>query len=245
MTQQWVLTALVCLWWALPSSVAWCGGGRVLAAARLRVTMGPPSPSREYQKGDGGVRRQAANLVPINEQIKADSVRVIAPGDDTDEDGLPTEVMVGIFPLAEARKMAEGMDLDLVLINDKGDPPVCKIIDYGKYKYAAEKKKKENAKKQVKSEIKEVKMSYKIDDHDFDVRVRAVQRFLADGDRVKVMVVFKGREMQHKDLGKELLERIYKPIEEIATMDSTPKVEGRSMSMLVGPKQGAGVPAKG
>jgi len=183
------------------------------------------------------VRRAPANLVPINEQIKVDQVRVIAPGDDVDEDGMPTEVMVGIFPIAEARKMAEGMDLDLVLINDKGDPPVAKIIDYGKYKYAMEKKKKENAKKQVKSEIKEVKMSYKIDDHDFDVRVRAVQRFLADGDRVKVMVVFKGREMQHKDLGKELLERIYKPIEEIASMDSSPKIEGRAISMLVGPKQ--------
>lgn len=82
-------------------------------------------------------------------------------------------------------------------------------------------------------------MSYKIDDHDFDVRVRAVQRFLGEGDRVKVVVQFKGREMQHKDLGKELLERIYKPIEEIASMDSTPKVEGRSMTMLVSLKQKA------
>lgn len=195
------------------------------------------SPSREFQKGDGGVRRQPANVVPINEFIKADKVRVIAPGNETDEDGMPSEIMLGIFPLAEALQKAESYDLDLVMLNDKGDPPVVKIIDYGKFKYYLEKKKKENSKKQVKSEIKEVKMSYKIDDHDFDVRVRAVQKFLTAGDRVKVVVVFKGREMQHKDLGKDLLDRIYKPIEDVASMESSPKVEGRSMTMLVGPKK--------
>ena len=223
---------------AVRGSDAWLALNNPWRRQSTQLLMGMPSPSREFQKGDGGIRRMPANIVPINEQIKAPQVRVIAPGEGIEEEsGLPPEVMVGIFPLAEARKMAEDMNLDLVLINDKGDPPVCKIIDYGKFKYSQEKKKKENAKKQVKSEIKEVKMSYKIDDHDFDVRVRAVQRFLADGDRVKVMVVFKGREMQHKDLGKELLDRIYKPIEEIASMDSSPKVEGRAMSMLVGPKQ--------
>ena len=204
---------------------------------RNPLWMAYPSPSREFQKGDGGVRRNAQPIAPINQFIKADKVRVIAPGNETDEDGMPSEVMLGIFSLSEALDKAAALELDLVMINDKGDPPVCKIIDYGKFKYSQEKKKKENAKKQVKSEIKEVKMSYKIDDHDFDVRVRAVQRFLGEGDRVKVVVQFKGREMQHKDLGKELLERIYKPIEEIASMDSTPKVEGRSMTMLVGPKQ--------
>ena len=183
------------------------------------------------------MRRVAANVVPINKEIKADTVRVIAPGNETDEDGIPNEIMLGIYPLAEALAKAEEYELDLVLINDKGDPPVCKIIDYGKFKYSLEKKKKENAKKQVKSEIKEVKMSYKIDDHDFDVRVRAVQRFIADGDRVKVVVVFKGREMQFKDLGKELLDRIYAPVQEIAVLEAPPKVEGRSYAMMVGPKQ--------
>lgn len=105
-------------------------------------------------------------------------------------DGEPTEVMAGIFPIAEALKMAEEFDMDLVLINDKGDPPVCKVIDYGKFKYGMEKKKKENIKKQVKVEIKEVKMSYKIDQHDFDVRLRAVQKFLADGDKVRDVMTF-------------------------------------------------------
>ena len=110
---------------------------------------------------------------PINQYIKADKVRLIAPHNETGED-----VMLGIFPLVEALATAAKYEVDLVMINDKGDPPVCKIIDYGKYKYAMEKKKKENAKKQVNVDIKEVKMSYKIDQHDFDVRVRAVKKFL-------------------------------------------------------------------
>ena len=121
---------------------------------------------------------------PINELIRADRVRLIAPGNSTGE-----EVMLGIFPLAEAQQKAEEYGLDLVLINDKADIPVCKIIDYGKHKYYVEKKKKENLKKQVKVDIKEVKMSYKIDQHDFDVRLRAVQKFIGDGDRVRILII--------------------------------------------------------
>lgn len=147
--------------------------------------------------------------------------------------------MLGIFAIKEAIEKAEEMELDLVLINEKADPPVCKIIDYGKFKYIQEKKKKDNLKKQIKTEIKEVKMSYKIDQHDFDVRMRAVQKFLEDGDRVKVIVQFKGREIQHKDLGKDLLMRIFKPVEETALMEGTPKIEGKSVTMLLGPKKTA------
>ena len=121
---------------------------------------------------------------PINQFIKADRVRLIAPGDEIGEDK-----MLGIFSLSEALQQAEQYEMDLVMINDKGDPPVCKIIDYGKYKYSQEKKKKENMKKQIKVDIKEVKMSYKIDQHDFEVRMRAVQKFLADGDRVSKLLV--------------------------------------------------------
>eukprot|EP01036_Dinobryon_divergens_P022017 gene22017-30249_t len=171
---------------------------------------------------------------PINEYIKADKVRLIVPKLDSDSG---EEVMLGIFSLKDALLEAEKMELDLVLINDKADPPVCKVIDYGKFKYSVEKKKKENAKKQVKGDIKEVKMSYKIDQHDFDVRVRAVQKFLNDGDRVKVVVQFKGREMQHKELGHDLLMKLFQPLVEVASMESTPKVEGRAMSMLVAPKR--------
>ena len=176
--------------------------------------------------------------VPINGMIKnIDRVRVIVPGNETDADGDPTEVMLGIFSFQDAMKTADEYGLDLVLINDKADPPVCKVIDYGKYRYIMEKKKKENLKKQVKMEIKEVKMSYKIDQHDFDVRMRAVQKFLSDGDRVKVVVQFKGREMQHKDLGKDLLMKIYTPLEEVASMESSPKMEGKAITMLLGSKK--------
>jgi translation initiation factor IF-3 len=193
-----------------------------------------PTPSREFQVGGKG--KKGATVAPINENIRiSGNVRVIGPSDD--EDNATGEEMLGIYTIDEAQDMAEEAELDLVLINDKGDPPVVKIIDYGKYKYSLEKKQKENAKKQVKSEIKEVKMSYKIDQHDFEVRLRNVQRFLADGDRVKVIIQFKGREMQHKDLGRELLEKIYKPIENDATLESNPRMEGRSITMLVGPKQ--------
>ena len=124
---------------------------------------------------------------PINEYIKADKVRLIAPKLDSDNG---EEIMLGIFTLKDALLEAEKLELDLVLINDKADPPVCKIIDYGKFKYSVEKKKKENAKKQVKGDIKEVKVSYKIEQHDFDVRVRAIQKFIGDGDRVRLSKLF-------------------------------------------------------
>lgn len=151
---------------------------------------------------------------PINEFIKVPTVRLLLPKDD--DNGEPGEFMAGIFSIEDALEQARALDLDLgnrslinfhfgyiitiftdlnlkyyciVLINDKSDPPICKAIDYGKFKYSQEKKKKENLKKQVKSDIKEVKMSYSIDSHDFDVRVRAVQKFLSDGDRVSIDIV--------------------------------------------------------
>jgi len=180
--------------------------------------------------------QQNVNMAPqhiLNRLIRAEKVRVIVSGDAAEDD----DKMIGILPIAEALAEAETRGLDLVLINDKGDPPVCKIIDYGKFKYSIEKKKKENSKKQAKVDIKEVKMSYKIDQHDFDVRLRAVQRFIEDGDRVKVIVQFKGRELQHKHLGKELLLKIFKPVEEVCIMESVPKEEGRAVAMLLGPKK--------
>ena len=130
-------------------------------------------------------RKPQAPPPPINQYIKADRVRLIAPGNETGDD-----IMLGIFKLSDALLEAEKFGVDLVMINDKGDPPVCKIIDYGKYKYAMEKKKKENMKKQVNVDIKEVKMSYKIDQHDFEVRMRAVRKFLGDGDKVILQNLF-------------------------------------------------------
>jgi len=194
---------------------------------KTELSMSTPNPG-QFNRGS----RPSAPPPPINQYIKAQTVRLIVPGNDTGD-----EQMLGIFSLTDALLEADKFQMDLVMINDKGDPPVCKVIDYGKYKYSLEKKKKENLKKQVNVDIKEVKMSYKIDQHDFDVRMRAVRKFLGDGDKVKVVVQFKGREMQHKELGRDLLQKIYQPIEDIAAMESTPKVEGRAMTMLVGPKK--------
>lgn len=130
---------------------------------------------QQYNRGS----RPSAVPPPINQYIRAERVRLIAPGNDTGD-----EIMLGIFSLSDALLEADKFQMDLVMINENGDPPVCKIIDYGKYKYSLEKKKKENLKKQVNVDIKEVKMSYKIDQHDFDVRMRAVRKFLGEGDKV-------------------------------------------------------------
>ena len=144
--------------------------------SRSRSTLKMSSSPQQFNRGS----RPSAPPPPINQFIRADKVRLIVPGNDTGD-----EVMLGIFSLADALIEAEKFQMDLVMINDKGDPPVCKVIDYGKYKYSLEKKKKENLKKQVNVDIKEVKMSYKIDQHDFDVRMRAVRKFLGDGDKVR------------------------------------------------------------
>ena len=143
------------------------------------------STSTSNSNNNNRERKPVVPPPPINEYIKADKVRLIIPGNESTEN----DIMVGIFPLAEAQAYADNLQVDLVLINEKGDPPVCKAIDYGKYKYMIEKRKKENTKKQnsLQSEIKEIKMSYKIEQHDFDVRVRSIQKFLADGDRVSLL----------------------------------------------------------
>lgn len=146
----------------------------VQQSRRTELTMSTPNP-QQFNRGS----RPSAPPPPINQFIRANTVRLIVPGNDTGD-----EVMLGIFSLSDALLEAEKFQMDLVMINDKGDPPVCKVIDYGKYKYSLEKKKKENAKKQVNVDIKEVKMSYKIDQHDFDVRMRAVRKFLGEGDKV-------------------------------------------------------------
>lgn len=170
---------------------------------------------------------------PINDNIfiNAREVRVLLP----DEDG--KEELLGVMTLDEAKERAAEEGVDLVLINKNADPPVCKIIDYGKFRYEIEKKKKENAKKQVVGGMKEVKMSYKIDHNDFDVRQKRAIKFIQSGDRVKCVVQFKGREMQHSEIGKDLLLRLFEPLNEFAVMDGTPKLEGRSMIVIISPKK--------
>ncbi len=132
--------------------------------------------------------------------------------------------------------MAYDAGLDLVEISPTNRPPICKILDFGKYKYAAQKKAAEARKKQKTIEIKEIKMRPNIDTHDYDVKMRAVRRFFDDGDKVKVTLRFRGREMAHLNLGMELLQKVKEDTEEIAKVEAEPKLEGRQMMMVLSPK---------
>ncbi len=143
----------------------------------------------------------------------------------------------GVVSPATAMEMAEEVGLDLVEISPGATPPVCKIMDFGKYKYEQQKKAAEAKKKQKIIEIKEVKFRPNIDTHDYDVKMRSVTKFLGEGDKVKVTLRFRGREMAHQERGRELLERIAGDIEEIAKIEAMPKMEGRQMIMVVAPQR--------
>lgn len=172
-------------------------------------------------------KRNQKDLPQINERIRFPEIRVI----DTDGSQL------GIFTPSEALRMAEEKELDLVLVSETAKPPVCRIMDYGKYKFEQEKKAREAKKKQHTADVKEVKMRYKIDDHDYHVRVNQAQRFLKSGDKVKATITFKGREIQHSHLAEELLNRLATDLQEVAEVQQAPKKEGRNMMMLLAPKK--------
>jgi translation initiation factor IF-3 len=172
-------------------------------------------------------KRRQRDLPQINERIRFPKIRAI------DTDG----TQLGIISPQEALRIAEEKELDLVLVSDKADPPVCRIMDYGKYKFELEKKAREQRKKQHTADVKEVKMRYKIEDHDYQVRVNQAVRFLKDGDKVKATITFRGREIQHSDLAEELLKRMATDLEEIAEVQQAPKREGRNMMMLLSPKK--------
>ena len=131
--------------------------------------------------------------------------------------------------------MAEEAGLDLVEISPNANPPVCKIMDYGKYKYEQQKRESEARKKQKVIEVKEVKFRPNTDTHDYDVKMRNVFRFLENGDKVKITLRFRGREMAHQDLGRDLLQRVAEDIKEIGKVENMPKMEGRQMIMIIGP----------
>ena len=172
-------------------------------------------------------KRRQRDLPQINERIRFPKIRAI------DTDG----TQLGIISPQEALRIAEEKELDLVLVSDKADPPVCRIMDYGKYKFELEKKAREQRKKQHTADVKEVKMRYKIEPHDYQVRVNQAVRFLKDGDKVKATITFRGREIQHSDLAEELLKRMATDLEEIAEVQQAPKREGRNMMMLLSPKK--------
>lgn len=133
--------------------------------------------------------------------------------------------------------MAEDAGLDLVEISPNANPPVCKIMDYGKFKYETQKKEAEARKKQKTIEIKEIKFRPNTDNHDYDVKMRNVFKFLENGDKVKITLRFRGREMAHQELGRQLLERVAEDTTEIGKVENFPKMEGRQMVMLIGPVQ--------
>ena len=164
----------------------------------------------------------------INEQIRDREIRVITDAGE----------QLGIMSAREALRIAEEKDLDLVKIAPQATPPVCKIMDYGKYRFEQAKREKEARKNQHVVEIKEIRMSPGIDVGDFNTKLKNAQKFLADGNRVKVSVRFRGREMAHTDIGRDLLKKFAELCSEVATLDKAAKLEGRNMSMFLSPKAG-------
>jgi translation initiation factor IF-3 len=143
---------------------------------------------------------------------------------------------MGILATDDALRKAAEFGMDLVEIQPNAEPPVCKILDYGKYKFQAQKRASEARKKQKVIEVKEIKLRPNIDSHDYDVKMRAVRKFLDGGDKVKVTLRFRGREMAHIELGAKLLERVRGDVDEFAKIEAMPKMEGRQMIMVLGPK---------
>ena len=162
----------------------------------------------------------------INDEIGGIRVRLV------DEKGQ----MVGVVGRNEALTMAATAGLDLVEIAPNADPPVCKILDYGKFKYEEQKKKNEARKKQKIIEVKEIKLRPSIDDHDYEVKRRSMIKFIEEGDKVKVTMRFRGRELAHQELGMDVLIRVRDDLDEIAKVEQMPRMEGRQMTMVVSPK---------
>ena len=175
----------------------------------------------------GTIRNNNNDDLYINERIREREVRVIGA------DGQ----MLGIMSSMEARRLAEEAELDLVMISPAAKPPVCKIIDYGKFKYEKTRKEKESKRKQHMVEIKEIRMSPNIDTNDMQTKINAARKFLQKGDRVKVTLRFRGREMTHMQQSAHILTDFANALQDVAVVDKTPRVEGRSMTMFLAEKR--------
>jgi translation initiation factor IF-3 len=165
----------------------------------------------------------------VNERIRAREVRLISP----------TGEQLGIRPLPEALAMAKELDLDLVEVADKANPPVCRIMNYSKYKYEQGQKAKESRRKSSNTSVKEMKYRPKIGQGDFDTKTRKVEEFLSEGHKVKVTIMFRGREMQHPELGRGILDRVIESVSHVAQVEAYPKQDGRNMVMVLGPDKKA------
>ncbi len=162
----------------------------------------------------------------VNSEIRSDSIRLV------DQNGN----MIGVVQVAEGLRMAEAAGLDLVEISPTAKPPVCKVLDYGKYKYEAQKKAHDARKKQKVIQIKEIKLRPTIDKHDLDIKIRNVLGFLDEGDKVRITLRFRGREMDHSEIGMKILEKVQEALKDQAKIENSPRIEGKQIVMLVGPK---------
>ncbi len=169
----------------------------------------------------------AISELRVNGAIRASEVRVVAP------DGS----QIGVKKLNEALWLAEQLDLDLVEVAPEAKPPVCRLMDYGKYKYELSVKQRESRKNQTRTSVKELRMKVRIGDHDFDITRRKTKDFLDSGDKVKLTIRFRGREMERPEFGRELLDRLAEELGEDATVEQSAKLDGRSMSMVLAPSR--------
>jgi translation initiation factor IF-3 len=165
----------------------------------------------------------------VNEMIRAREVRVISPDGE----------QLGIMPANDALQLAETKGLDLVEVAPDAKPPVCRIMDFGKYKYQQSKRLQQAKKKQKVISIKEIKLRPKTEEHDYQYKTKHIRRFLQDGHKAKVTIMFRGREMAHVDLGRRILDRVAVDLEDVGTVEQTPKQEGRNMTMVLSPRLAA------
>lgn len=172
-------------------------------------------------------RQQNELQTRINHRIRVPEIRVIDANGD----------QLGLMKTGDALRRANEYGLDLVEISPTAKPPLCKIMDFGKYKYDQEKKKKEQKKNQVQTKLKEVKFGVNVDDHDYETKMRNLCKFIEHGDRVKLSLMFRGRENAHRELGFEVVKRIIKDTEEIATVDQEPRLQGRFINAILVPKK--------
>ena len=174
---------------------------------------------------NGGVFNISAKEMTINEDIKVKEVRVIGPDGET----------IGVMPTNAALNAAYEQGYDLVLMAPQAEPPVCRIMDYGKYRFERDKKEKEAKKKQQVIELKEIQLSCRIDTHDFETKLRHAKKFLTDGNKVRVVMRFKGREMSHVSIGQEIMTKFQDACSELGNVDKAPVLDGRFMSMVITP----------
>lgn len=163
----------------------------------------------------------------VNRQIRISPVRVISPEGN----------QLGIMPIEEAMTLAEEEGLDLVEVAPNARPPVCRIMDYGKYKYEEARRQRQARKRQHQILVKEVKFRPGIEDHDFDFKVRHARRFLEEGNKVKATMMFRGRQMAHPELGRDVLARVAEAVDDVGRIESEPLLEGRNMTMILAPRK--------